>query len=307
MELIDIKIIKLVLIVSLNFVVINGDQVLDRRPYGSLDSRPYYTSRRQSEEQEPYYSPRVRHYPEVKRYSTNQDHGPKLVAQKGLEPADKYKQRPHSRLRHTIVVIGRRKPQPLYKDRPVAVDGKQLDQTIDDDSRSAVIEKLEREVNLPETGIPDCSLPPNPGTGSQQIPSVYFNPTTFTCEYFIYSGSGGNGNRFENIPQCHAVCDSSKNNESNDEKPVISGKIKKLVKGEGSVTGATQLSGVTKSPEVTTKSVPVSVTGTATESASEGTTRVVKAGKQYLDVTTQDTNQVTDEWEYFTEVVEYEE
>jgi hypothetical protein len=34
----------------------------------------------------------------------------------------------------------------------------------------------------------------------------YFNMETKRCEGFLYKGCGGNGNKFENLEECHEAC-----------------------------------------------------------------------------------------------------
>ncbi|VDL77181.1 unnamed protein product, partial [Nippostrongylus brasiliensis] len=38
------------------------------------------------------------------------------------------------------------------------------------------------------------------------FPSFYYDVNTRTCLEFIYGGCGGNGNRFDTVEKCMAVC-----------------------------------------------------------------------------------------------------
>ncbi|KAL8615448.1 hypothetical protein ACOMHN_053784 [Nucella lapillus] len=51
-----------------------------------------------------------------------------------------------------------------------------------------------------------CVQPPEKGRCSFYIPSYYYNSTTTACEQFVYSGCGGNGNRFNTMAECGRAC-----------------------------------------------------------------------------------------------------
>ncbi|XP_019934395.2 inter-alpha-trypsin inhibitor [Paralichthys olivaceus] len=57
-----------------------------------------------------------------------------------------------------------------------------------------------------------CQLPPVEGDGQTFIHSVFYNPEKDQCEPFIYSGSGGNNNRFENERECMRNCSANVDN-----------------------------------------------------------------------------------------------
>ena len=51
-----------------------------------------------------------------------------------------------------------------------------------------------------------CTLPVSKGPCRNFAPSFYFNGRSGKCEYFIYGGCGGNGNRFESLKDCETRC-----------------------------------------------------------------------------------------------------
>ncbi|XP_062245269.1 BPTI/Kunitz domain-containing protein [Platichthys flesus] len=62
-------------------------------------------------------------------------------------------------------------------------------------------------IHVSDSIIPDfCILDPDLGDGTSFIHSIYFNQRTDRCEPFIYSGSGGNANRFEKERDCMRNC-----------------------------------------------------------------------------------------------------
>uniref|UniRef100_A0A131YSY2 Pancreatic trypsin inhibitor n=1 Tax=Rhipicephalus appendiculatus TaxID=34631 RepID=A0A131YSY2_RHIAP len=55
-----------------------------------------------------------------------------------------------------------------------------------------------------------CPLDKNSGTsGGEKKLMYYFNKNTQTCELFLYKGSGGNENKFENMHDCDVTCTGS--------------------------------------------------------------------------------------------------
>ena len=51
-----------------------------------------------------------------------------------------------------------------------------------------------------------CLLPPDPGTGTSDVPRFFYDPCTSRCESFTYHGSGGNANNFVLLADCEAAC-----------------------------------------------------------------------------------------------------
>ena len=247
-------------------------QILDRRPYGTLLKSPYASY--------PYHSRPHEHIDKSRRMKRfplgfdNEERPGTIVVQKGFEPAVKgtgHPRRQH-RMTRTMIVLRQRKPITLGESREIPVDDVRLKQTIEEDSRQRAIAQVELEVNAPKARTPECLLSPDAGTGGFVLPMVYFNPTTFTCEYFTYTGLGGNGNRFDNMLQCYTVCDPSEDKEGEDVKESMSGKKKKkFVKGDSA--GSTETSRATGSGGTTGS-------GESTTPASASTAPSPKAGKQ---------------------------
>ncbi|TGZ69504.1 hypothetical protein CRM22_003710 [Opisthorchis felineus] len=53
--------------------------------------------------------------------------------------------------------------------------------------------------------VDKCSLPIEPGTGTASLSRFAFDGSQ--CVAFIYSGLGGNANRFPIIQECEAECE----------------------------------------------------------------------------------------------------
>ncbi|KAK8782971.1 hypothetical protein V5799_015688 [Amblyomma americanum] len=51
-----------------------------------------------------------------------------------------------------------------------------------------------------------CFLPPYPGPCVAFIPRFYYEAKTNQCKSFLYGGCHGNGNSFETMRECFAVC-----------------------------------------------------------------------------------------------------
>ena len=51
-----------------------------------------------------------------------------------------------------------------------------------------------------------CSLPKALGFCRARMVKYLFNPSTKRCEYFLYSGCGGNENNFGSLRECHDAC-----------------------------------------------------------------------------------------------------
>lgn len=51
-----------------------------------------------------------------------------------------------------------------------------------------------------------CYAPPDPGNCTDSIPSYYYDPAAQRCSAFVYTGCGGNANRYYSIEQCERQC-----------------------------------------------------------------------------------------------------
>lgn len=51
-----------------------------------------------------------------------------------------------------------------------------------------------------------CSLTPETGPCRAMIKRYFFNPTSQTCETFIYGGCRKNANNFETEEECKEMC-----------------------------------------------------------------------------------------------------
>lgn len=52
----------------------------------------------------------------------------------------------------------------------------------------------------------DCFLPVTSGQCKASLRRFHFNPKTKTCDQFVYSGCGANGNNFATFDQCKQLC-----------------------------------------------------------------------------------------------------
>ncbi|XP_063367393.1 PI-stichotoxin-Hcr2o-like isoform X1 [Cydia amplana] len=52
----------------------------------------------------------------------------------------------------------------------------------------------------------DCELPKVVGNCRGRIRSFFFDTTSHQCRPFVYSGCGGNGNRFYSRDECQFAC-----------------------------------------------------------------------------------------------------
>ncbi|XP_069685763.1 BPTI/Kunitz domain-containing protein-like [Periplaneta americana] len=73
---------------------------------------------------------------------------------------------------------------------------------VDAESRSDDVEDLGRRTINPE----DCLLPKSTGPCRGFFQSYYFNRETRRCDTFVWSGCGGNNNRFETREACERQC-----------------------------------------------------------------------------------------------------
>ncbi|XP_030034088.1 kunitz-type serine protease inhibitor homolog delta-dendrotoxin [Manduca sexta] len=55
-------------------------------------------------------------------------------------------------------------------------------------------------------GASDCTLPLRKGPCQGRYHSYYFDVKSRQCKPFVYSGCGGNGNRFYSIDECEFAC-----------------------------------------------------------------------------------------------------
>lgn len=62
------------------------------------------------------------------------------------------------------------------------------------------------QVTTPPIKAQDCFLPKSIGPCRGSFPSYYYNRLSKKCEYFIWSGCGGNSNRFESRESCEKQC-----------------------------------------------------------------------------------------------------
>lgn len=51
-----------------------------------------------------------------------------------------------------------------------------------------------------------CFESPDPGNCDERITAFYYDPSRRLCQPFIYSGCGGNNNRFNSEEQCQRQC-----------------------------------------------------------------------------------------------------
>lgn len=56
-----------------------------------------------------------------------------------------------------------------------------------------------------------CFFPENAGHCKGRIPSFYYRPETGSCDCFVYTGCGGNGNQFETLDDCMSECNVNRN------------------------------------------------------------------------------------------------
>ncbi|XP_078278920.1 tissue factor pathway inhibitor 2 isoform X1 [Rhinoraja longicauda] len=59
----------------------------------------------------------------------------------------------------------------------------------------------------PSSLIPSfCTKPKDRGACKANIPRLYFNPDSYSCEKFSYTGCGGNDNNFSTLKSCQKIC-----------------------------------------------------------------------------------------------------
>ncbi|XP_043188957.1 carboxypeptidase inhibitor SmCI-like [Amphibalanus amphitrite] len=62
------------------------------------------------------------------------------------------------------------------------------------------------------TNTSDCSSAPDGGLCMAYMERYAFNPSTGSCEKFVYGGCGGNGNRYSSVEECEEHCGSGEHN-----------------------------------------------------------------------------------------------
>ncbi|VDM98865.1 unnamed protein product [Thelazia callipaeda] len=63
-----------------------------------------------------------------------------------------------------------------------------------------------KEETFPSDSPSRCLKPKESGKCSETYPAYYYNLEMHRCEPFVYSGCGGNSNRFLTLRQCQSVC-----------------------------------------------------------------------------------------------------
>ena len=51
-----------------------------------------------------------------------------------------------------------------------------------------------------------CTLMNNIGNGTDDVIKYFYDTNTARCREFVYSGEGGNANRFDSLLECRKVC-----------------------------------------------------------------------------------------------------
>uniref|UniRef100_A0A3Q2TBH4 Kunitz-type serine protease inhibitor 6 n=1 Tax=Fundulus heteroclitus TaxID=8078 RepID=A0A3Q2TBH4_FUNHE len=58
----------------------------------------------------------------------------------------------------------------------------------------------------PEDDKSRCSLSPESGMCRAAFPKFYYDPSSASCQTFVYGGCGGNGNKFDSLEECMTAC-----------------------------------------------------------------------------------------------------
>lgn len=66
------------------------------------------------------------------------------------------------------------------------------------------------EETQPPVRQQDCFLPKSVGPCRGYFSSYYYNKVSKQCEFFVWSGCGGNKNRFDSLESCQKLCTVSK-------------------------------------------------------------------------------------------------
>jgi len=51
-----------------------------------------------------------------------------------------------------------------------------------------------------------CQLPSDTGACDEYIPAYFYDPLSRRCDEFVWSGCGGNANRFTSLSDCEQRC-----------------------------------------------------------------------------------------------------
>uniref|UniRef100_A0A3Q3F5Q9 BPTI/Kunitz inhibitor domain-containing protein n=1 Tax=Kryptolebias marmoratus TaxID=37003 RepID=A0A3Q3F5Q9_KRYMA len=51
-----------------------------------------------------------------------------------------------------------------------------------------------------------CGLSPEPGRCRAAFPKFYYDPSSASCQSFLYGGCGGNANNFDSVEECMSRC-----------------------------------------------------------------------------------------------------
>jgi len=57
-----------------------------------------------------------------------------------------------------------------------------------------------------ETETELCRLPSDSGSCDAYVSAYYYDPLTRRCQQFVWTGCGGNANRFTTISECEQRC-----------------------------------------------------------------------------------------------------
>jgi len=70
----------------------------------------------------------------------------------------------------------------------------------------------QREIVVTESGAVTvngselCQLPSDTGPCDEYIPAYFYDPLSRRCEQFVWTGCGGNANRFTSLSDCEQRC-----------------------------------------------------------------------------------------------------
>ncbi|XP_055343466.1 mucin-5AC-like isoform X2 [Paramacrobiotus metropolitanus] len=73
-------------------------------------------------------------------------------------------------------------------------------------AKVSVLQVTAKPAAAPPAGKPGCSEPADTGVCHAEITRWYLNPATGVCQTFVYSGCGGNKNRYLTEERCKAAC-----------------------------------------------------------------------------------------------------